>query len=246
MDLFCLPLFHGEVSWGMKKISAMVLMFILSCAPVMAASEYLWELQRNQEGIKVFTRPVDGSPIHEFKAETIVNAPLEKVAAFYERVDRTREWFHRSKEVRLLTRTSETESLVYFAADLPWPLSDRDGIYRRRKTEDKSAGAVIYKLSSAGDIYPRQKGRVRVLYLNAEWRFQHLPDNRTAVYYRMHTTAGGFIPPALINTFTVPLPFKTLRNFRALVNEASQRESRLTPHGRGEIIPAQKERVHAV
>ena len=220
----------------------MGLVLLLSCAACVFAREHLWELQKNQEGIKVFTRPVEGSSIYEFKAQTIVNAPLEKVAAFYERVDRISEWFHRSKEVRLLTRLSETESLVYFAADLPWPLSDRDGVYRRLRTDDKSKGTVIYNLSSAGDIYPRQKGRVRVLYLNAEWRFQHLPDNRTAVHFRMHTAAGGFIPPALINTFTVPLPFKTLRNFRALVNEAAAPESAFdSAFARGDNTRAKKE-----
>ena len=194
----------------------------LLCGSVSAAADYPWELQKDEEGITVYTRKVEGSPVLEFRGETIIDVPVEKAAAFYEQENRITEWFHRAKESRLIKKVSDTESLVYFAADLPWPFFDRDGIYQRMRSVDPATGAVIYELHSAPDDYPPQKRRVRIVYLDAEWRFTPLPDGRTQVNCRTHTAPGGYIPPALLNRFVISLPFKTLHNLRSLLNNSDQ------------------------
>ncbi|MBI3316427.1 MAG: hypothetical protein HYZ85_00285 [Candidatus Omnitrophica bacterium] len=202
----------------MKKMTFFFLLAgLLFYGPQTAAAEDPWQLKMDRDGIKVYTRKVQGSPVLEFLAETQNNAPLEKATGLYEQVDRMTQWFHRSKDVLLLQENSKDEVLIYFAADLPWPLSDRDGVCRRVKSLDPADGSVIYKINSAGDLYPRQKGRVRVPYINAEWHFTPLPEGGTSISYRMHTSIGGFIPPALVNNFTLSLPFKTLQKFRALL-----------------------------
>ena len=182
-----------------------------------AAKEFSWQLQRDSEDIQVFTRPVEGSPLLEFKAVTVVDAPLEEAAALYENAGRMTEWFHRCKEARVLEQSPEAD-VIYFAADLPWPLSDRDGVYRRVKAA-KADGSVEYRMHSERGAYPLQKGRVRVTYLDAAWHLIPLPDGRTRIEYRMHTAAGGFIPAPLVNRFSVSLPFKTLKKFRAALEK---------------------------
>ncbi len=191
------------------------LLLVLSASAT--AAEPSWQLQKDKNGIRVFTRSVEASPVLEFRAETEIHAPLGTVTSFYEQVERLTQWFYRCKEAQLLKEVSADESLVYFAADLPWPLSDRDGIYRRLKTVDTATGVVSYQLSAANDRYPAQEGRVRVEFLDAEWRFTPQPKGMTRVYYRMHTSAGGFIPVAIVNRFTVSLPFKTLRKLRSIL-----------------------------
>ncbi len=191
--------------------------FILGVSFPAMAAEHPWKLQKESEGIRVYTRAVEGSAVLEFRAETEIRTPLEVITSFYEEAGRMTEWFYRCKEAKLLKRISANESVVYFAADLPWPLSDRDGVYRRVKSVDAATGAVIYQLGAVSHDYPLQKGRVRVAYLDAEWHFTPRPNGMTAVYYRMHTAAGGFIPTAVVNRFTVSLPFKTLRKLRALL-----------------------------
>lgn len=190
---------------------------VLSAAPLGAAEEHPWKLQKDLEGIQVFTREVDNSPILELRGEIEVDADIKRAVSLYEQVNRTTEWFHRSKEVNLLETISENEKIIYFAADLPWPLSDRDGVYRRVKSVDPVSNIVHYQLSAAGEHYPKHKERVRVNYLDGEWRFTALPGGRTAISYRMHTEAGGYIPAGVVNRFTVSLPFRTLSNFRTLL-----------------------------
>ncbi|MSR78454.1 MAG: hypothetical protein EXS63_09595, partial [Candidatus Omnitrophica bacterium] len=139
---------------------------------VAATGEYPWQLRKDREGIRVSTRSVKDSPIYELRGEMTISVSLEKVTALYEKVEQMLKWFHRAKEVKLIQNISKNESIIYFAADLPWPLSDRDGVYRRVKSIDAATGAVIYTMTYAGpDLYPKQKDRVRVVYLDAEWKF---------------------------------------------------------------------------
>lgn len=207
---------------GIRKAVLFVLTaFVLSVFDSASAAEHAWKLQKNADGISVFTREVENSPILELRGETEVNAGVSDAVGLYEQVDRMGQWFHRSKEVKLLKRVSADESLIYFAADLPWPLWDRDGVYRRMKSVNSLTGVVIYKLrAETAEAFPRYKDRVRVNYLDGEWCFSPLPNGRTAVSYRMHTEAGGYIPSRVVNRFTVSLPFKTLHNFRAILEKA--------------------------
>jgi len=201
------------------------LLFFLACfvfsASRLPASEqgHPWKLQKDLEGVQVFTREVENSPILELRGEIEVDAHVERAVSLYEQTERMTEWFHRSKEVKLLKAISAEEMLIYFAADLPWPLADRDGVYRRAKFVDSASKSVTYRLHGEKDVYPKHKDRVRVNYLDGEWRFTPRPGGRTAISYRMHTEAGGYIPAGVVNRFTVSLPFKTLLNFRTLLQK---------------------------
>jgi len=178
-------------------------------------TEYPWVLKRDMEGIKVYNRKVEGSPILEFRSEMIVTAPLDKTLAFFEQDNNMSQWFHRCKESKLVEEISPDEKRIYFAADLILPFDDRDGVYRRIKTEDPVTQTVTYTVTADNRDYPRHKHRVRIEKLTAEWRFTPIENDRTLVEYRQHSEAGGFIPPVLANLFVVTLPFKTFRKFRA-------------------------------
>jgi hypothetical protein len=192
---------------------------LFSAVSIAAANENPWELKRDEQGIKVYTRPVAGSPLFEYRAEMIVDAEIEKAVELYENIDGMPRWFHRCIEASAVKKVSNDEIFVYFAADLSWPFFDRDGVYRQIKTIE--SGSVVYTLHSAPDEYPLKKNRVRVRYLDAEWRFTPLPGGKTAVNYRTHTAPGGYIHPSLINRFVVSLPFKTFVKFRARLKAAS-------------------------
>lgn len=200
----------------MKKTAALILGILCVVAPAFAGTEAPWELRKDKEGIKVFTRPVQGSSILEFKAEMTVDAPLDRVLELYDNADRFPEWFYQCMESRLLERRAEEGSLVYFVLDMPWPVSDRDAVYARSKSTEAN-GDIVFHLQQKPGAYPEQPGRVRVPYLTGGWRFHILSEKQTAITYQQHSEAGGHIPSALVNKLAVNIPFHTLRNFRELL-----------------------------
>ena len=189
-----------------------VMMLVFS--PSIFAREFPWELKKDTEGIQVHVRKVEGSPILEYNGIVIVAAGVERVVAFYENEKRMPEWFHQCIESRLLETRSPDEKILYTAIDLPWPVKDRDSVYRRVHSKDPATGGVEYKISALPELLPPQDGRIRTPMLKGLWRFTPLADSRTEIYYQQHADVGGHIPALLVNQLAVNIPFNSLKNFR--------------------------------
>ncbi len=202
----------------MKKLAALAVFAALFLASGLAqAKEYPWELKKDSNGIKVYTRHVEGSPVLEFKSIMTLDEPQEKVVSFYEKVDRYTEWFHQCAQARVLEEKPNGNRLIYYVSDLPWPASDRDIAYERSK---KTVGDdVIVNLTALPDAYPRQKDLVRVPYLKTEWHFKKTADNKTEVSFQQHCSSGGSLPAALINKLSVNIPFHTFQNLRDILKK---------------------------
>lgn len=198
------------------KLFAAFLTVLLVSSSVSAAPENPWNLRKDEDGIKVWTRKVDGSPIDEFKSVMTVDVPQEKVFAFYEQVDRYKDWFYQCSSARILEEKGN-ERLIYYVMDMPWPVSDRDSVYVRTKSAEPD-GTLTVRLAAKPDAYPKQPGMVRVPYLKVLWHFKALPGGKTEIYFQEHCDSGGHIPSSLVNALCVGMPFKTLQKLRQLVS----------------------------
>ncbi len=182
------------------------------------AVEYPWQLKRDREGIVVYTRKVSGSSILEYKATVTVHAPIEKVIALFEDDQKLPQWYYQCVKFERLQDEGPGQKIFYFVIHLPWPVSERDSIFRRVKFSD-AHGVVSYTLSALPEKLPFQKGKIRVLYLKSLWRFTPLADGRTEIYFQQHSDPGGVIPAFIINQLVVDIPFYSLKNFRQLLRK---------------------------
>ena len=164
-------------------------------------------------------RKVEGSSILEYKGTVVLDAGLDAAVRLFEEDGRITEWFHKCSEARLLKANTPSDKLLYFVISMPWPVKDRDLIFRRVRSEDPATGAVEYRTSALPQAYPEQKGKVRMPYLKGLWRFTPLGDGRTEMYYQQHSEVGGHIPAWLVNKLAVNIPFNSLSHFRQLVQK---------------------------
>jgi hypothetical protein len=194
-----------------------VFLGILLGLQALHAAEYPWKLQLQKDGISVYTRKVEDSPILEYKADVIVDAPLAKVIALFEEVTNRTEWYYRCVRSELLEDAGSGQTILYFVMDLPGPVARRDCVYRAIKSVDSQTGSVRYALDALPERLAKQKGMIRVPYLKSEWRFTPIADGRTEIYFQQHSSAGGSIPAFLANSLAVDIPFYSLKNFRVLL-----------------------------
>jgi hypothetical protein len=185
-------------------------------------AEYPWQLRLNKEEILVYTRRVEASPILEFKANIIVDEPLDKVVRFFEDEKNMTQWYYQCVRAELVQKESVGKKIFYFVLHLPWPVTERDCVFSQIKSINPDNGVVSYIISVLPERLLEQKGKIRVLSLNSIWRFVPLKDGRTEVYFQQHSNPGGSIPSFLINKLSVEIPFYSLKNLSKMVKDIKE------------------------
>jgi hypothetical protein len=104
--------------------------------------EFPWILKKDQEGIHVYTRKVIGSAILEYKANIIVNAPIDNVINLFEDDEKVSLWFYRGARAEVVAKPDDLRRVYYFIAKLPWPISARDTVFERTKLKDPVSGEI--------------------------------------------------------------------------------------------------------
>lgn len=203
----------------MKKF-ALLMTLVAVFATGVYAKEYPWALRIKDDGVTVYTRPVEGSAMIEFQADIIVDAPIEKVIPLFEDVKGLTVWYHQCIQAQLIKDEDPNDKLVYIVLNLPWPVAKRDSVFRRHRSDDPATGAITYTISALPNEIPKKRGRIRVQKIDSVWRFTPQPDGTTAIYFQQHSDPGGSLPSMLVNQLVKDIPYNTLRNFRHLVKEA--------------------------
>jgi hypothetical protein len=118
--------------------------------------------------------------------------------------------------------SSENEQVHYMENSAPWPVSNRDGVYRFSfgHTEEGGSRAVIVRVQAVPDYIPARKGKVRVPRSDGFWKVGPTATG-VRVTYQMHADPGGSIPAWMANSASVSSPFNTLKNLRAYLQLSS-------------------------
>ena len=208
----------------MNKLTFILIMtFVFTSMSPLYAAEYPWQLRTSKEGISVYTRKVENSPILEFKATLILDAPLTTIIPLFEDVNKLTSWYYQCTSSELIKDEDEHNKVLYIVLHLPWPVAQRDSIFRRTKSSNNTNGSISYSIQALPDLLPVKKGKIRVLMINSLWRFTPLAEGKTEISFSQHSDPGGSIPAFLVNEEAVDTPFESLKSFRQLIMKASLR-----------------------
>jgi hypothetical protein len=183
-----------------------------------------WELKHEEEGIKVYTRPVENSDIKAVKVECTVEATLSQLTAVLLDIPASPEWIYSTKFCRVQKTISSSELIYHSEIDVPWPVSNRDFIVRVKFEQD----SITRKLTVDGENLPQylkaQEDVVRIMHTESNWTVT--PRNKYLdIVFTLHVNPGGSIPAWLINLFATRGPLETFRNLRSQVNKPEYKEA---------------------
>ena len=201
----------------MKVLIIILFLFSFFFSSLLKAEQSPWQLRQSREGIPVYTRKVAGSPILEYKANVIVDAPISKAVALFEDEKQIRRWYFQCVRSELVENEGPQKEIIYLILHLPWPVAPRDFVFRRTKSEDPANGTISYSLTALPNRLPMVKGMIRVKSIESVWRFTPLPNGQTEVYFQQHTDPAGSIPSSIVNKRAVQTPYNSLKNFRKLL-----------------------------
>jgi len=195
------------------------LMVLLCAFFVMSHYSYAqntWEIDKNKEGIKVYTRVEEGSDFKSFKAVTTVAATKNEVLKVLKNADEYSTWYGYTKTSTLLKLEKDVQ-YNYVETIFPWPYRNRDMVYRM-SIEVLTTGAIKIALKGIPDYMQEKDGIVRMKEAEGYILLQPV-DNGTEVIYIFHSEPGDNIPPWLANNSIAELPFKTLSGLRKILKE---------------------------
>lgn len=186
-----------------------------------------WDLWKEKEGIRIYTRSFPGTNVKGLKMETMLEGRLDAYVELLRDWDAYEDWIYSSKNARVLETHSPYDMIYYVQSDFPWPLQDRDLIMKNRSWQDSLTHAWHSHSVSIPDHLPEKKGFVRIRQMEGEWVFTPVAPGKVHLKYWFHSDPGGVLPAWLVNMALDVGPMKTLRQMKAIVKNKKYQEADL-------------------
>lgn len=170
-----------------------------------------WEVQFDQDGVRVDTRDVAGSAYKAFRAQALISATPDEVLARIQNVQSYPDWFPDTLEARRLTLANDRWA-NYVRTDAPWPVKDRDAIYTQQL--QREAGDIRITVGVAPDTLAESKDAVRIRAARGLWVLS-ATDKGTVLQWEFHLEPGGNIPSGLVNARVVDTPRRAMQSLQA-------------------------------
>ncbi len=176
-----------------------------------------WKLRREESGVKIFTRNIQGSPFEEFKGTvTISKTTLTGVLDIIMDVKNYPNNFPNCGSAKVLEQKGKYNDIHYITIKAPWPVNDRDAIYEANTTFSQDGKHARVKLSPRGDYAQENKNYIRVHNGSGFWQLDEVSPGTVQVVYQFHADPAGEIPAWIANSVIVINPLKTLESLRNL------------------------------
>ncbi len=203
----------------MKAIQKNIYPFFIfiMCCLYLPINLFAWELAKDEDGIKVYTREVKGAEIKEYKAVMNLKTSLSSLVALLKDVPAYKAWIYTTEKSEALKKINPRESIIYSMNNTPWPISDRDTVFYNSINQDPKRLIVTIKITGKNDYIPEKSNLVRIKTMNGSWRFIPKDNGIVEVNYQMHNDPGGNIPSWFINLVVVKQPFETLMKIKKII-----------------------------
>ena len=183
----------------------------------LAAEE--WELVEEGDGVKVWESKWEGYSESQYKGVSVIEQPIEVIAAVLSDIDSYPEWFHRCAEARKLKKddASVLDFLLYIVIDVPWPFDDRHGIFHAQTTVDPvSEKIVINSTARAESDIPPHEGYIRITNSTQRGILEKLAPQTTRVTFINQTGSSGSMSAFITDLGSQATVYQSLINMRSV------------------------------
>jgi hypothetical protein len=176
-----------------------------------------WELKKESDGIKVYTRVVKGSPIQEFRGEVVAKSNLSTILSVIDNIPDYPKWMYKCSYAERLKKISESSGYAYSVLEQSWPVTDRDACTFYYVTQDSNTKVVTIFIKGVSNYIPEKPDKVRMPSIKGSWQLIPVSKGVTKIVYQIHSEAGGEVPAALVNMFVTNTPYYNLLNLKKIV-----------------------------
>jgi len=207
-----------------------------------AAPRSGWRHVATTDGVRVSAREIQGQSFPEFRGVTVMKADMFQLLAILDDAKRHCEWQASCKVMRVVRHFDEFNRLLYHRLDSPWPVSDRDVVFKAGVTVDWKRKVVWSRFRAVrGPVKPKP-GVVRMRRMYGHFKFELIRPGTIRATYQVFSDPGGWLPAWLVAAASKKIPLNTLRGLKAQVAKTRGQyaafHKRYNP-ARGGTIPLQ-------
>jgi len=168
-----------------------------------------WEKIDEKDGVTVYKKKMPGTSLVAFRGDAVIDAPLGKILWIMGDNEHRKEWIDRLQKTVVLQRNGPYDYTVYQHFGLPFPISDRDYVYRGQMVSNAD-GSVTLRMHSVEHPKAPETVGVRANLIRSSYLMIPVSDTRTRVIVEIFTDPRGSLPAWLVNMIQRSWPVKTL------------------------------------
>ena len=197
----------------------MALTFVFTAS--VGASDNGWEEVDNYGGITIYRKEVPGTPVLAYKGVGVLDAPIGKLLSVSVDSLRKPEWMPRLDAIKLVKQVSPVERIEYIHLKSPWPLKDRDLVYRAIMETDVAARKITLKIASIDEpSCPETDKCVRAHLYSGTFVFTPVENGtKTRMEAEGHTDPRGSIPKWIVNLYQKRIPRQSIEGLMKQVKK---------------------------
>lgn len=195
------------------------------CFLLLSSHAQEWKLTKDEDGIKVYTRLPEGGKLEEVRATVRVKTTLSAFTALLKDVPGYKDWAYNCVESKMVKVVCDTAQCYYTQTGLPWPVSNRDLIFRSSLKQDEKTLVIKTNSVCMPALLEEVNGVVRIKEGRTSWTLTPAKGGFVDVDYYASINPGGSVPIWLINSTIDKGPFNTLQNVRELLEGGKYKDS---------------------
>ena len=182
-------------------------------------SQIQWDLEKNKDGIKVYTSKAEAAKYKAVKVEAVMAGNLDKLLKLLLDAGSNKEWIYRTNNSYLIKRISANEVLSYTETSVPWPATNRDIPIKMQLNRDVKNNTLKVTAVGVPKAIPEKKGVVRIPYFNSWWDVKYDGKNSLKITYFLEVDPGGSVPAWITNMFAAKGPFETFSSLSQILKK---------------------------
>jgi len=179
-----------------------------------------WTLEKDKNGIKVWTKKRANSKLKEYKGSITINTTVDKLVSIFKNVKMHDKFMYKAQpeSVKVVKKVNEGDFYTYMIINAPL-VKDRDVVAHYKFNEDKKTGTVTIDVEATPALIPESSEYVRVPEMKGYWKFIPKSNNTVEVIHQAYSLTGGSIPDGLANSAAVDTPYTMLSKLKLLAAE---------------------------
>jgi hypothetical protein len=200
-----------------KKL--LLLLFVFAGISFSGLAQEKWQLIKNEDGIKVYSRRLGDEKFKEIRADFELNGTEDQLIGILQNINHQKDWSYGTKYTHLIRKKNKDTLIYYSEVSLPWPISNRDLVIELSFKKDTLNKTLVIKAKSIAGILPDKPHLVRVPFSLALWNVNVLPNKLLKVQYTFSTNPGGAMPAWLVNFAASVGPYNSFHKLKEIIRK---------------------------